>query len=115
MLQFHLKACPKCAGDLALDQGDWCCLQCGTYYYTRLYRRMGTPAPLNADGAPPGRQEPNQKEWHLPRITQGEPGWAQAAAAAFQFKPLGARDTGLTGPCFGPLTGVGSTPSDNSR
>ena len=38
MLRFHLKACPKCHGDLALDEGDWLCLQCGTYYYTRLYR-----------------------------------------------------------------------------
>ena len=38
MLHFHLKACSKCQGDLALDEGDWLCLQCGTYYYTRLYR-----------------------------------------------------------------------------
>ena len=45
MLQFHLKACSKCHGDLALDEGDWLCLQCGTYYYTRLYR---TPVPLPA-------------------------------------------------------------------
>ena len=42
MLHFHLKACSKCHGDLALDEGDWLCLQCGTYYYTRLYR---TPVP----------------------------------------------------------------------
>ena len=38
MLQLHLKACAKCGGDLALDQGDWLCLNCGTYYYTGLYR-----------------------------------------------------------------------------
>lgn len=37
MTCFHLKACPKCRGDLALDEGDWLCLQCGTYYYTGLY------------------------------------------------------------------------------
>ncbi len=45
MLHFHLKACSKCHGDLVLDEGDWLCLQCGTYYYTRLYR---TPVPLPA-------------------------------------------------------------------
>ena len=36
---FCLKACTKCGGDLAVDDGDWICLQCGTYYYTGLYRR----------------------------------------------------------------------------
>ncbi len=34
---FCLKACTKCGGDLAVDDGDWICLQCGTYYYTGLY------------------------------------------------------------------------------
>ena len=34
---FRLKCCVKCGGDLVLDDGDWLCLQCGTYYYTRLY------------------------------------------------------------------------------
>ena len=47
MLRFHLKACPKCHGDLALDEGDWLCLQCGTYYYTRLYRKpVPVPVPV---------------------------------------------------------------------
>lgn len=36
---FRLKACKKCRGDLFLEEGDWLCLQCGTYYYTRLYHR----------------------------------------------------------------------------
>ncbi len=36
---FCLKACTKCGGDLAVDDGDWLCLQCGTYYYTGLYQR----------------------------------------------------------------------------
>lgn len=35
---FRLKDCIKCQGDLAADNGDWICLQCGTYYYTGLYR-----------------------------------------------------------------------------
>ncbi len=38
---FRLKACPKCRGDLASDDGDWICLQCGTYYYTGLYSDTG--------------------------------------------------------------------------
>ena len=35
---FRLKSCIKCQGDLAADEGDWICLQCGTYYYTGLYQ-----------------------------------------------------------------------------
>jgi hypothetical protein len=35
---FRLKTCIKCQGDLAADNGDWICLQCGTYYYTGLYQ-----------------------------------------------------------------------------
>ena len=38
MKLFRLKGCAKCLGDLVLDEGDWLCLQCGTYYYTGLYR-----------------------------------------------------------------------------
>ena len=43
---FCLKACTKCGGDLAVDDGDWICLQCGTYYYTGLYQRgwVSTPS-----------------------------------------------------------------------
>ena len=40
MNQYRLKACGKCSGDLALDDGDWICLQCGTYYYIGLYRGL---------------------------------------------------------------------------
>ena len=42
---FCLKACTKCGGDLAVDDGDWICLQCGTYYYTGLYQRGWVSAP----------------------------------------------------------------------
>lgn len=42
MRWFRLKACPKCRGDLVLDEGDWLCLQCGTYYYTGLYLNTAT-------------------------------------------------------------------------
>lgn len=42
---YRLGACLKCRGDLAYDDGDWICLQCGTYYYTGLYAgtRQDTP------------------------------------------------------------------------
>jgi hypothetical protein len=39
MSWFYLKGCGKCGGDLALDEGDWLCLQCGTYFYTGLYQK----------------------------------------------------------------------------
>ena len=38
MTWFRFKKCLKCRGDLVLDDGDWLCLQCGTYYYTGLYQ-----------------------------------------------------------------------------
>ncbi len=41
--RFLLKACVRCGGDLALDDGDWQCLQCGRYYYAR--RKADTPLP----------------------------------------------------------------------
>ena len=31
---YRLKACTKCEGDLVLDDDEWKCSQCGTYYYT---------------------------------------------------------------------------------
>ncbi len=42
---YRLGVCLKCRGDLAYDDGDWLCLQCGTYYYTGLYaeNQSGTP------------------------------------------------------------------------
>ena len=47
MALFRFKACTKCGGDLALDDGDWLCLQCGKYYYVGLYRhRDREPAPV---------------------------------------------------------------------
>ena len=43
---FLLACCPKCQGDLVLDEGDWRCMQCGTYYY---------PTRRRANGRRPGR------------------------------------------------------------
>lgn len=48
MNYYRLKACGKCGGDLAWDQGDWICLQCGTYYYVGLYRPAGLRVDLPA-------------------------------------------------------------------
>ena len=42
MSWFRFKACVKCGGDLVLDQPDWLCLQCGTYYYTGLYQKTSS-------------------------------------------------------------------------
>ncbi|PKB83759.1 MAG: hypothetical protein BZY88_01595 [SAR202 cluster bacterium Io17-Chloro-G9] len=115
MLQFLLKACPKCGGDLALDHGDWCCLRCGTYYYTKLYKRLSTPELLHPDQASARRrlpENPKQKEWHLPQVPLGEPIRTQAAAG-FQFEPVVAQDTCLTLSWSGALTGVELTLRDN--
>ena len=42
---YRLGACLKCRGDLAYDDGDWICLQCGTYYYTGLYPKARSDTP----------------------------------------------------------------------
>ena len=58
---FRLKTCIKCQGDLAADQGDWLCLQCGTYYYTGLYQ---LPSHTNDSPPPQGpiaSQRPDEK------------------------------------------------------
>ena len=41
MIWYRFGECAKCRGDLALDDGDWMCLQCGTYFYTGLYELGG--------------------------------------------------------------------------
>ena len=49
---FWLKACAKCGGDLAVDEGDWICLQCGTYCYTGLYLHGWVRSPSHTSGEP---------------------------------------------------------------
>ncbi len=46
---YRLGVCLKCRGDLAYDDGDWICLQCGVYYYTGLYPET-RPNSLGGDG-----------------------------------------------------------------
>ncbi len=50
MGRFRLKGCAKCGGDLVVDELDWLCLQCGTYYYTNLYQRRTQAEGEEADG-----------------------------------------------------------------
>ena len=40
---YRLRDCRKCGGDLARDDGDWICLQCGSYSYVGLYLRVRPP------------------------------------------------------------------------
>ena len=52
---FRLKTCINCQGDLAADNGDWICLQCGTYYYTGLYQphpRIDDKPPISDPDVP---------------------------------------------------------------
>ena len=57
MDRFRFKACLKCRGDLVLDEGDWLCLQCGTYYYTGLYQRTGPGLRLRLDTIPSHKEK----------------------------------------------------------
>ena len=50
MGRFRLKGCAKCGGDLVVDELDWLCLQCGTYYYTNLYQRRTQAGRTQAEG-----------------------------------------------------------------
>ncbi len=58
----RFKACVKCRGDLVLDEQDWLCLQCGTYYYTGLYQGT-TPANIQPANIQPveGISPPEEK------------------------------------------------------
>jgi len=60
---FKLRTCGKCRGDLTLDEGDWLCLQCGTYYYTGLYASSGNPRlPGENSGRPPKTANKRKEE-----------------------------------------------------
>ena len=43
MCNYRLKACRRCSGDLARDESDWICLQCGSYSYAGLYNEGNLP------------------------------------------------------------------------
>ena len=50
MNNYILKACRRCGGDLAMDDGDWICLQCGVYYYVGLYQAAEVPQAPATEG-----------------------------------------------------------------
>ena len=82
---FRLKACAKCKGDLVLDDGDWLCLQCGTYYYTGLYRNQ-PQAPHSSEEIsrwpPENRRAPRtEKTQVLAQSTPGPPMCGRAPTA----------------------------------
>ena len=61
---FRLKACAKCGGDLAPEDGDWICLQCGTYDYIGLYSKNQLLPGF--DNLPPQallKSPPEEKSW----------------------------------------------------
>ena len=58
---FRLKTCIKCQGDLAADQGDWLCLQGGTYYYTGLYQLPSHTGDNQTPQDPSASQQPDER------------------------------------------------------
>ena len=88
MNHYRLKACGKCSGDLALDDGDWICLQCGTYYYIGLYRR-DYPA-FDLPGA--GRPEMPDLPLQAPRNSGTAP--SQAELPGLRFPAAGREKSG---------------------
>lgn len=57
MTWFRLKGCAKCGGDLMLEELDWLCLQCGTYYYTGLYQRKNGLKQPGSNGPLPHQEK----------------------------------------------------------
>ena len=81
----YLKGCPKCYGDLVLDQGDWRCWQCGQYYYATeadhyensVHEPGEPPGPPNFEpilapdiGHPEGRPGKGRRKGYGPRSTR---------------------------------------------
>ena len=82
MSWFRLKACPKCRGDLASDEGDWICLQCGTYYYTGLYGCTGLSRAERPILGPEAGSWSNEQS-----TSQTEPGQAEEGSRAVPDDP----------------------------
>ena len=82
---FRLKACVKCRGDLVWDDGDWLCLQCGRYYYTRLYQPEAITDWQWGHGSGPRKEKATDQKpvlLHSYRAVESEP---------VASSPLGAR------------------------
>ena len=53
MTLWRLKSCSRCRGDLAMEEGEWRCFQCGHYYYPNTLEPVGHPPdpdPLRVGG-----------------------------------------------------------------
>lgn len=50
MMSWCLKGCSRCGGDLALQEEEWRCWQCGHYYYANL---LGPGATFTELASPP--------------------------------------------------------------
>jgi hypothetical protein len=85
VIRFRLKGCKKCGGDLALDDGDWICLQCGTYYYVHLYDKSGRPGQGDAQEGPR-----IDKSALVASMTLGSQNTMLTATLAAVFLPVGA-------------------------
>ncbi|MCH8108390.1 MAG: hypothetical protein IIB30_08565 [Chloroflexi bacterium] len=85
MTWFRFKACVRCLGDLVWDDGDWLCLQCGRYYYTRLHQPEAIPDWQWDQGSEPRKEKANALSpvsLHSYQLVQSKP---------VAFNPLGSR------------------------
>lgn len=57
MALYQFRGCPRCGGDLYLNQGDWQCLQCGRHLYPPTALPLSLPLPV--DSGRPARPNPN--------------------------------------------------------
>ena len=108
MLHFHLKACSKCHGDLALDEGDWLCLQCGTYYYTRLYR---APIPLPRSEGRIDDRSGDRRVKTISLLTSGAPSPSRFPDLPTTVSGFGGSDA--FGPCAFGLAAAAMTSYDH--
>ena len=85
-----------------MDEGDWLCLQCGTYYYTGLYRRSNNDPPPGP-GITPSRLD---KEIGSERLQDGfaDPGAASLVTVG-TLKRDCAYDQGYTSMAQAPGSG----------
>lgn len=95
---FRLKACAKCKGDLVLDDGDWLCLQCGTYCYTGLYRNQEISR-WPRENRPAPRKEKTQV---LAQSTSGPSACGRAPTATRSTHHL-SRQPAPAGTCASPV------------
>ena len=79
---YRLGGCLKCRGDLAYDDGDWICLQCGTYYYTGLYVENRPETPVESLLLLRQAQDELRQALHGARTPDDEDADGQLAPAA---------------------------------